>query len=209
MNRIQYNKELKKILNTIDTNNKPLLFLHMCCAPCSSYVINYLKDYFIIIGIYSNSNIDSYNEFIKRENEILKLKNILKSPSEIIELSYNHNEFLECIKGLEQDIEFGERCKTCIKYRLKKSIEYAIKRINNDLNYYNDIWFTTTLTTSTHKDALYINNIIIELLLNTNIKALLSDFKKDNGNLLSIQLSKKYNLYRQEYCGCEFSKRIN
>lgn len=218
MNRRQYHREMNKIISSIDKNNKPLLFLHICCAPCQSAALYFLKDYFNIIGIFSNSNIDTIEEFDKRKKEVDRLRNILSSPNKIITLQYNHNDFLFYSKGHENDNEGDERCKSCIEMRLRSSIDFISKVLNdenlreivlgskNKSDIPKDIYFTTSLTTSSRKDPVYINSLIEKLLIGTNIKNLPSDFKKNNGNLISIELSEKYNLYRQEYCGCEYSK---
>ena len=197
---------LKNILKQIDLNNKPNLFLHICCAPCSSYVLEYLYSYFNIYIVFYNPNIDTKIEFDKRYNELLKLLNINKYNLKILYNDYCHNEYIDYVKGLEKEIEGGKRCSKCFELRLKKTFEIAKEFIvNNNLTKKTNYW-TTTLTISPHKNA----NLIYEIAKNIDneeyIKYLPSDFKKNDGYLKSIQLSKKYNLYRQNYCGCEFAK---
>lgn len=200
-------EEFKIELNKIDINNKPNLFLHACCAPCSSEVLNKLKSYFNIYIIFYNSNIDTYEEFNHRLKEFEKLKkNMDFSNIKIIYGEYNHKEFIDFVKGYENEKEGGKRCEKCFILRLTNTLNIANKYIINN-NLENDVnYITTTLTISPHKDAILINSLLKDLLINSKIKYLPSDFKKEDGYLKSIKLSKEYNLYRQNYCGCEFSK---
>ena len=202
-------EDFKIELNKIDINNKPNLFLHACCAPCSSEVLNKLKDYFNIYIIFYNSNIDTYEEFNHRLKEFEKLKkNMDFSNIKIIYGEYNHKEFIDFVKGYENEKEGGKRCEKCFILRLTNTFNIANKYIiNNHLE--NDVnYITTTLTISPHKDAILINSLLKDLLINSKIKYLPSDFKKEDGYLKSIKLSKEYDLYRQNYCGCEFSKNL-
>ena len=200
-------EEFKIVLKNIDKNNKPNLFLHACCAPCSSEVLDLLKDYFNIYIIFYNSNIDTFDEFNHRLNEFEKLKNHMDfSNIKIIYGDYNHEEYLDFVKGYENEKEGGARCEKCFLLRLNKTYEIASEfiiknHLENEGNY-----ITTTLTISPHKDAILINNILKNIINDTSIKYLPSDFKKGDGYLKSIKLSKEYDLYRQNYCGCEFSK---
>lgn len=195
MQKIDYNKLMK---NQIDgLKNKPSLLLHSCCAPCSSSVLERLKEFFEITVMYYNPNIYPEEEYIKRKNEQIKLLKLINV--NFLDCDYNENEFLENVKGLEQEKEGGVRCNKCFLIRLEKVAKIAR---NNQYEY-----FGTTLTVSPHKNAEIINKIGENLQEKHNIKFLYSDFKKENGYLNSIKLSKEYNLYRQEYCGCRFSLR--
>ena len=199
----EFNNEIKNI----DKNNKPNLFLHSCCAPCSTEVLNKLKDYFNIYIIFYNPNIDTYDEFLHRLNEFDKIKSHIDfSNIKLIYEKYNHKDFLEYIKGYENEKEGGYRCEKCFELRLRKTYDIAKDYIDNH-NLDNEInYITTTLTISPHKDAVLINNILKNILKNESIKYLPSDFKKEDGYLKSIKYSKEYDLYRQNYCGCEFAK---
>ena len=201
------NDDFKLELNRIKSIKKPNLFLHACCGPCSTEVLNKLNEYFNIFIIFYNSNIDLYEEYNKRYNQFDTIKKFISFDNiKIIYNEYNHEEFLNAIKGLENEKEGGLRCVECFRLRLKKTYDIAndyIKKnkLDNEVNY-----ITTTLTISPHKNALIINEILKDIVKGTNIKYLPSDFKKEDGYLKSIKFSKEYNLYRQNYCGCEFSK---
>ncbi len=197
MNKINYQKELDKIL--LNTNGQTLL-LHSCCAPCSSYVLSYLNKYFKITILYYNPNITDENEYKKRKAEQIKLISELpaENPIEIIDCDYEPDKFFEISKGLEDCPEGGKRCFKCYELRLEKTAKLA-KKHNFD-------WFCTTLSISPLKNAQKINEIGTELSKKHGVKFLPSDFKKKEGFKQSIELSKKYNLYRQNYCGCIYSK---
>lgn len=187
---MNYQKELEKLINTLD--HKPTLLLHSCCAPCSSHCITYLKDYFDITILYYNPNIEPYSEYIKRKNEQIRLCEILNI--KYIDANWDNTSYREFVKGLESEKEGGRRCVNCIKMRLLKTYE-----LSKDYEY-----FGTTLTVSPHKNSKLINELGLEI---DGTKYLISDFKKQEGYKKSIELSKKYELYRQDYCGCLFSKR--
>lgn len=187
---MNYQKELEKLIDTLD--HKPTLLLHSCCAPCSSHCITYLKYYFDITILYYNPNIEPYSEYIKRKNEQIRLCEILNI--KYIDISWDNNSYREFVKGLESEKEGGRRCVNCIKMRLLKTYE-----LSKDYEY-----FGTTLTVSPHKNSKLINELGLEI---DGTKYLISDFKKQEGYKKSIELSKKYELYRQDYCGCLFSKR--
>ncbi len=197
MNRINYQKELDKIL--LNTNGQTLL-LHSCCAPCSSYVLSYLNKYFKITVLYYNPNITDENEYEKRKAEQIRLISELpaENPIEIIDCDYEPNKFFEIAKGLENCPEGGERCFKCYELRLEKAAEIS-KKHNFD-------WFCTTLSVSPLKNAQKINEIGNKLSKKYGVNFLPSDFKKKEGFKQSIELSKKYDLYRQNYCGCVYSK---
>ena len=197
---INYQLELEKTLKEIN-GTKPKLLLHVCCAPCSSYVLTYLCDYFDITILYYNPNISPYEEYEKRLNEAKRLiKELDKDNIHIMECEYENEEFEKIAKGLEDVPEGGIRCRKCYKLRIEKAAKYA-KENNFD-------YFTTTLTISPLKNSQVLNQIGKELEEKYNIKYLYSDFKKKEGYKTSIILSKKYNLYRQNYCGCIYSKKI-
>lgn len=192
--QLELEKELKKIEGT-----KPKLLLHVCCAPCSSYVLTYLCDYFDITILYYNPNISPIEEYEKRLNEAKRLiKELNKDNIHIMECEYDNTEFEKIAKGLEDAPEGGIRCRKCYKLRIEKAAKYA-KENNFD-------YFTTTLTISPLKNSQVLNQIGKELEEKYNVKYLYSDFKKKEGYKTSIILSKKYNLYRQNYCGCIYSK---
>ena len=181
----------------------PKVLLHSCCAPCSSACIEKLTKYFDITILYYNPNIEPKEEYIKRKEEeirfIKEYPNINKL--DIIDCDYDNNIYHETIKGLENEIEGGPRCIKCYNLRLEKTAKIA-KELNYD-------YFATTLTLSPLKNAETLNKIGYSLENKYNIKYLPSDFKKKEGYKRSIELSKEYNLYRQNYCGCIYSKRNN
>ncbi len=204
---LSLNQKLNNILSNIDKSNKPNLFLHVCCGPCSTAVLKKLIHFFNIYIIFFNSNIDSIDEFTLRLLQLKKVIEINKYNINIIFDEYNHNDFLNYIKGYEHCKEGGDRCTKCFEFRLNKSYDVANNYIiNNNLtsciNY-----LCTTLSISPHKNAKLIEDIGENICLNAKyMNYLPSDFKKENGFLDSINLSKQLGLYRQNYCGCEFSK---
>lgn len=188
--------------NTLkNLKEKKTLLLHACCAPCSSYVIEYLSNYFDITILFYNPNINNDTEYNKRLQELERFVKEFKTnnPVKVISLGYNHDEYLQTVLGLEQEKEGGSRCLKCYRLRIEKTFEYA-KQYNFD-------YVTTTLTISPLKNSQVINKIGSELENIYHINYLYSDFKKKEGYKRSIVLSHEYNLYRQDYCGCEFSKR--
>lgn len=192
---------LDKTIENIKKNNiRPTLFLHSCCAPCSSYVLEYLSEYFDITIFYYNPNISPETEFIKRVREQKRLVNTmpLKSEIKVIEGKYDSNRFFEIAKGLEKLKEGGERCFKCYRLRLE---ETALMAKEKGFDY-----FTTTLSISPHKNAQVLNQIGKELGEKYGVNYLFSDFKKKNGYKRSCTLSEEYGLYRQNYCGCIYSK---
>ena len=197
MNNVNYQKQLEKIINNIGEGEKPSLLLHACCAPCSSYVLEYLDKYFDITIYFYNPNITSQEEFDKRKDEFEKFRALYNSYKIVIP-KYDNLEFYDKVKGLEKEPEGGERCFVCYRLRMEKSAEYAK---NNNFDY-----FASTLSISPHKNANKLNEIGFLLEKQYNVKYLPNDFKKNGGYLKSIQLSKELNLYRQDYCGCIYSK---
>lgn len=192
------------LLMSEQMNNYPKgtkLLLHACCAPCSSAVLERLGNYFEISIFYYNPNITDFEEYKKRIEEIKKLISILKCDYKVslIEGKYEPNLFFDMAKGLELEPERGRRCFKCYELRLKETARIAEK-----LGF---LLFTTTLTLSPHKNAKWINEIGEELNKEFDTTYLYSDFKKKNGYKRSIELSREYNLYRQDYCGCIYSKK--
>lgn len=178
---------------------KPRLLLHACCAPCSSYVIEYLSKHFAITLFFYNPNIFPPDEYSKRSDELLRMVSEMQIEDvKTVICDYDAKEFQDAVNGFENCSEGGERCFRCYELRLKKAVEYAE---NNGYDY-----FTTTLSISPYKNAEKLNEIAERLSQNLSVKALPSDFKKNNGYKRSIELSKEYNLYRQDYCGCVYSK---
>ena len=194
-----YYKLGQKELSSL-TGKKKLL-LHSCCAPCSSHVITYLTSYFDITILYYNPNISPKSEYDKRKQEQIRLiKEIDRVNNiDIIDCDYDNDLYEEKIHGLENEPERGKRCTVCFDLRLDKTAKMA-KELGYD-------YFCTTLTVSPYKNSKLINEVGLEKEKKYNIKWLYSDFKKENGYKDSIELSKKYNLYRQDYCGCKYSVR--
>lgn len=201
MNKINYQKELDKLIekNTAD-GIIPTLLIHSCCAPCSSYVLEYLSNYFKITVLYYNPNIFPKEEYAYRISEQEKLINAMpvKHKVEFISTDYEPEKFYSVTKGLENEPEGGKRCYECFKLRLSYAAELA-KRLNFD-------YFNTTLSISPLKDSHILNTLGAEIGKQFGVNYLLSDFKKKNGYKRSVELSKEYNLYRQNYCGCVYSK---
>lgn len=192
-----YNNQMEKIINAHQKEGvKPKLLLHSCCAPCSSAVIERLKDVFDLTVYYYNPNLDSEKEFELRAEEQKRLCSLFNVKC-VVE-PFNSEEFLSQVKGLEEEMEGGKRCAKCFYIRLKKSAQMAKE---GDYDY-----FTTTLTISPLKNANMLNTIGNAVGKEVGVMFLPSDFKKKNGYYRSIELSKQYELYRQNYCGCIFSK---
>lgn len=188
--KIDYNKMMQEEISSF--GEKPKLLLHCCCAPCSSAVIERIKDFFDITFYYFNPNIYPKEEYDLRLSEFEKLG------VKVVCEDYKHEEFLQVVKNYETEPEGGIRCQICIAQRLDKAFEYAVQN-NFDL-------VTTTLTISPHKDCEFINKLGENLQAKYGIKYLHADFKKKNGYLRSIEICKDLGIYRQDYCGCEFSK---
>jgi predicted adenine nucleotide alpha hydrolase (AANH) superfamily ATPase len=246
-----YQRELEEVLRDHKDSEKggmskpPSLLLHSCCAPCSSYVYSYLREYFAIVGFYYNPNIEPLEEYDKRFEELEHLADTLNSKSsicgtqsifevsgrkdpvvseikmavpietmdlhndsgrtaesgyniELIKGVYEEDLFIEAAKGLEHEPEGGARCRRCFELRLRRTAQEAV-RLGTD-------FFGTTLTVSPHKNADVINEIGESLGAEYGVRWLPSDFKKKGGYQQSVALSKEYGLYRQNYCGCAYSK---
>lgn len=200
MNKVNYQKELDKIIEN-NTGTKPRLLLHSCCAPCSSYVLEYLSRYFDITVFYFNPNISPKEEYIKRVDEVKRLIKEMPACADVkfIEGRYEPSEFYDAAKGLEDASEGGERCLKCFELRLNEAAKTAAETGAE--------YVCTTLTISPLKSAENLNRIGEETAARYGVKWLPSDFKKKNGYKRSIELSNEYNLFRQNYCGCVFSKR--
>lgn len=201
MNKRNYQLELDKLLSEIPHGVVPSLLLHSCCAPCSSYTLEYLTQYFSVTVFYYNPNISPAEEFVKRVNEQKRLIEQLPVTHAVdfIEGEYLPQEFYSAVKGLEHIHEGGERCFACYRLRLEHTAQLASK-LGFD-------YFATTLSISPYKNAQKLNEISEELSQIFKVKTLPCDLKKRNGYKRSIELSAQYSLYRQDYCGCVFSKR--
>lgn len=202
MNKVNYKKifddEIKKIK---ESGRKPTLLLHACCAPCSSAVLEKISEIFDITLFFYNPNISPESEFVFRLEELGKLLEIMKLKDiEIVCPPYDNEEFETISKGMEDLPEGGARCFKCYRLRLQKSVEYAKE---NGFDY-----VTTTLSISPHKNAQWLNSIGVELGEEYGVKYLCSDFKKEEGYKRSCELSRMYDLYRQDYCGCKYSKML-
>ncbi len=199
---MDYQKELDRILKRLALEGQtPGLLLHSCCAPCSSYVLEYLSDYFEITVFYYNPNIAPESEYVKRLQEQQRLIQELPAryPVHFAAGDYDSGKFYEMAKGLEKEKEGGERCLRCYEMRLRKTAGLAKKEGFG--------FFATTLSISPLKNAAKINEIGLRLGEEYGVDYLVSDFKKKDGYKRSIELSKQYGLYRQDFCGCVYSRR--
>ncbi len=205
-NKVNYQRLLEEIIRGND-GRRPRLLLHSCCAPCSSAVLAYLSEYFRITLFYYNPNISTEAEFSHRAEELLRLvREMGLSDIEVRVPAYCHQEFLEIARGLEQEPERGARCVKCFQQRLARTAEemQAWNAAHPDEAF---DYFCTTLTISPLKDAQLLNHIGMQLARQYGLQFLPSDFKKKGGYQRSIELSRQYALYRQNFCGCEFSRR--
>ncbi|MEJ8743625.1 epoxyqueuosine reductase QueH [Mediterraneibacter sp. HCN-7094] len=199
---MNYQKELDKLILELKKEEKvPRLLLHSCCAPCSSYVLEYLSQYFEVTVFYYNPNIYPESEYTKRVLEQQKLISEMrfKHPVTFIAGNYDSEKFYNMARGLENVKEGGERCFKCYELRLREAAKIAK---NGEYDF-----FTTTLSISPLKNAQKLNEIGMLLAEEYGIEYLLSDFKKKNGYKRSVELSEQYGLYRQDYCGCVFSMK--
>lgn len=197
------NKNYQIILDDIlkdvsKLERKPTLLLHVCCGPCSSYVLEYLSNYFEITILFYNPNIYPKEEYIRRKEELEEFLSKVYPNTKYIIMNYDEKEFYTAVRGYEHLGEKSERCFKCYDLRLRKTAEYAKE---NDFDY-----FTTSLSISPYKVSSKLNEIGGSLENEYGINYLYSDFKKKNGYKRSIEISKEYNMYRQEYCGCVYSK---
>ena len=197
-----YQLMLDRLIQTeCSGERKPTLLLHVCCAPCSSYVLEYLSSHFQITVFFYNPNISPQEEYEFRMKELLRLIEEMKLSDQIKVLceNYDPKEFDAIAQGLEDEEEGGSRCARCYRLRLRKS---AIIAAENGFDFY-----TTTLSISPYKNAEWLNTIGAEEGNTVGVRYLFSDFKKKNGYKRSCELSAQYGLYRQDYCGCVYSKR--
>lgn len=202
---VNYDKELENIKTRIDVSAPPRLLLHACCAPCSTYCLTQLLSHFDVTLYYANDNITEHAEWEKRLGEIYKLVEIVNGkkfvvaplrPLKLVVQDFDNSRFFDVAKGLEGEREGGARCKECFTMRLSDTANYAAA---NGFDY-----FGTTLTVSPYKNSKLLNEIGLTLSTNET-KWLTADFKKRDGYRQSVELSAKYQLYRQHYCGCAFS----
>ena len=194
-----YQKELDKVIAGLN-GRRPTLLLHACCAPCSSYVLEYLSRYFDITLFYYNPNIEPESEYRYRVSEVKRLVSEMLPDAgiKVVEGRYDPERFHQAVKGLEQEPEGGKRCMVCYRLRLEEAGQIA-QKLGCE-------YFTTTLSISPLKNARALNEIGEELAPLFQTKYLASDFKKREGYKRSIQLSAEYHLYRQDYCGCAYSR---
>lgn len=202
MNKPNYQSQLETLIEENRLRGiTPSLFLHVCCAPCSSYVLEYLSEHFQITVFYYNPNISPESEYLKRKAELNRLIGEMpfKNHVLVVDCDYDSKVFFDSVKGLEQCPEGGERCFVCYDLRLRKTAQMA-KEKGFD-------YFASTLSISPLKNAAKLNEIGQKLATEYDVKWLPNDFKKREGYKRSIELSREYNLYRQDYCGCVFSKK--
>ncbi len=203
MEKINYQKVLLNLVATF--KDKPNLLLHSCCGPCSTEVINFLKDYFNITVYYYNPNIEPQEEYLKRKKEQIRFINEYNKEHHdkinYLECNYENEKFKDATIGLENEKEGGARCPKCFYLRLKTTAQKAKEE--------NFAYFGTTLTVSPHKNSEIINKIGEEIAKEVGTNYIYGDFKKNDGYKKSIEYSKIYNLYRQNYCGCLYGKEYN
>ena len=199
MNRRNYQRELERLIQK-QAGRRPRLLLHSCCAPCSSSVLEYLTQFFDITLLWYNPNIFPQAEFEKRFETLISLVEQMGLADEVNILAepWKSQDYYRRIKGLEDEPEGGVRCAECFRLRLLETARLA--------KHYGYDYFCSTLSLSRHKDAVLINSIGEELARAVGVSWLPSDFKKRDGENRSIELSEQYGIYRQLYCGCEFSK---
>lgn len=201
--KINYQNKLLDLVSTFD-GEKPTLLLHSCCGPCSTQVIHFLKDYFAITVYYYNPNIEPKEEYEKRKKEQIRFINEFNETHEdqieFLDCDYENEAYLECTKGLENEPEGGARCTKCFYLRMKNTAMVAKER--------NFEYFGTTLTVSPHKNSQVINRVGEAISKELDMPYIYGDFKKNDGYKKSIEYSKQYELYRQDYCGCHFAKEV-
>lgn len=201
MNKINYQSVLDNTIKKITSENRvPTLIIHSCCAPCSSYVLEYLSQYFKITVLYYNPNIfprEEYEYRISEQEKLIKTMNFVNDVR-LIGSDYTPEDFFNAVKGFEKEPEGGRRCELCFEVRLRYTAALA-KKMNFD-------YFTTTLSISPLKNAQVLNELGVSIGQEYGVEYLQSDFKKRNGYKRSVELSKEYGLYRQDYCGCVYSK---
>ena len=198
--KMNYQLKMEQIINTLPKDRVPVLFLHACCAPCSSYVLEAISPHFEIKLFFYNPNIMPQTEYQHRLCEVKRLVSqlALQNPVHVIDGDYVPERFMELAKGLENEPERSERCRKCISLRLEETVKAAAQEKAD--------FVTTTLSISPHKDAPFINEAGCKLAKQYGTTWLYSDFKKKGGYFRSIELSREYELYRQDFCGCVYSK---
>ena len=204
--KINYFKKSLEEIKTLNKEQKPSLLLHACCGPCSCYPLIFLCEYFDVTILYNNSNIYPYTEYDRRLNELKvvlsKLKSDYNLDVKLIIKDYNHELYIEDLLPYKDLKEGGSRCVLCYTKRMKEAYDFAEE---NNFDY-----FTTVMTISRQKNSQILNSIGKSLeLIHSKTKYFYSDFKKNKGIDIGQDMAKKYNLYRQEYCGCEFSMKNN
>ena len=199
MEKRNFQRELDEIIKDMtDKGERPTILLHSCCGPCSSYVLEYLNRYFKIKLFFYNPNIHPEEEYQRRLQAQKKvLESLPLKDVELIEGEYEPSVYFEAVKGLENEPEGGKRCEVCIRLRMERAAEEAVK-LKAD-------YFATTLTVSPHKNAPYINSAGEDIEKTVTVPYLVSDFKKKNGYKRSVELCRIYDIYRQNYCGCTYS----
>jgi len=196
--KVNYQKKLEATLKRLKGQERKTLLLHSCCAPCSSYVLDYLKDYFKITVLFYNPNMIDLEEFEKRYQEQVRIIEALDPTIGLVKVDYDSQDFFQAIKGYEPIPEGGKRCEACFDLRLREAAAYA-KAHGFD-------FFTTSLSISPLKNAQVLNELGLAIAKTYGLAYLESDFKKKNGYKISVDLSHTYDLYRQDYCGCIYSK---
>ena len=198
-----YQKQMDAVVAALPEGARPHLLLQSCCGPCSSYVLEALTPFFRVTVLYYNPNIQPREEYELRLANQRKIIDALPTPTavDLLECPYDGERYDQAVRGLESEPEGGQRCTVCFRLRLEETARLA-KENGFD-------WFCTTLTVSPHKDADRLNRIGAELGERYGVPFLPSDFKKREGYKRSIELSKVYGLYRQDYCGCLFSKPVD
>ena len=198
-NRVNYQLAMEKVIKELPSGpDRPRLLLHACCAPCSSATLERLAQWFDLTILYYNPNIYPPAEYRRREAELERFVQQAGYRFPVVELPYDPQEFYDAVKGLEQEPEKGERCTVCYRLRLEQTARYAAEQ--------GFAWFCTTLSISPMKDPVRINDLGRELGEKYGVRFLPSEFRKMDGYKRSLQLSEQYGLYRQDYCGCVFSK---
>ncbi len=192
-----YDREMEEEIRRLD-GRRPSLLLHSCCGPCSSAVLERLRDYFRVTVLYYNPNIEPEEEYLHRRSEQQRLLSVLGGDVEWLPCEYGHEAFEAFAPSMADEPEGGKRCLACFALRLSETAEQAKK--------HGFEYFTTTLSVSPHKNADNVNRAGEDAARRSGVKYLYADFKKRNGYLRSLQLSEEYGLYRQNYCGCLYSK---
>lgn len=198
--RRNYDREMEAEIARLE-GRRPRLLLHSCCGPCSSAVLERLREHFQVTVLYYNPNIEPEAEYLHRRAEQQRLLSLMGGEIGWLACEYDHDAFEAFAPGMAEEPEGGKRCLACFELRLRETAEQAEK---NGFEY-----FTTTLSVSPHKNAEAVNRAGAEAARGTGVKYLYADFKKKNGYLRSLQISAEYNLYRQNYCGCRYSAGVN